>query len=202
MKISFYSKIFILSFVLFFLSINIGLSKEVNFSVNNETFSSAKNNRNQLQFSVTSTKVGLFSSDVPGYVKNFNVKYDINNEMMIHNAKISFSIDSMDTDNTSRDEKMKNQCLGMSQFQKIEVRINKPFSLKDIDEFNIPGEVLIRGKWNPITIAIVVKKVEKELMLRIASEWSLQKLSIPDPSILVAKLSDEIKINASIYIKN
>jgi len=202
MKASFYSKIFILSFALFFLSVNIGLSKEVNFSVNNETFSSAKNNRNQLQFSVTSTKVGLFSSDVPGYVKNFNVKYDIRNEMMIQNANISFAIDSMDTDNTTRDEKMKNLCLGMSQFQRIEVRINKPFSLKDNDEFNIPGEVLIRGKWNPITIGVVVKKEGKELMLKMTSEWSLQKLSIPDPSILVAKLSDEIKINATIYIQN
>jgi len=202
MKASFYSKIFILSFALFFLSVNIGLSKEVNFSVNNDTFSSSKNNRNQLQFSVTSTKVGLFSSDVPGYVKNFNVKYDIRNEMMIQNANISFAIDSMDTDNTTRDEKMKNLCLGMSQFQRIEVRINKPFSLKDNDEFNIPGEVLIRGKWNPVTMNIVVKKMEKELMLGISSQWSLQKLSIPDPSILVAKLSDEIKINATIYIQN
>lgn len=108
----------------------------------------------------------------------------------------------MDTDITSRDEKMKNLCLGMSEIQRIEVQINKPFSLKDNIELNIPGEVLIRGKWNLITMAIVVKKEGKELMLRIASEWSSQKLSIPDPSILVAKLSDEIKINATIYIKN
>ncbi|MCR9205562.1 MAG: hypothetical protein NXH75_13345, partial [Halobacteriovoraceae bacterium] len=80
----------------------------------------------------------------------------------------------------------------------IIVKVKGPIFLKDKRKREYQGTVLIRGKEKPFTISFTPNLEENRLTLKAQSQWSLKALEIPDPSIAVAKLSDEIKLNISL----
>jgi len=154
-----------------------------------------------LTWIVESTKVGLFSSDVYGYVLNYrySTEYDEENKIL-RNMEISFPIKAMNSDNESRDEKLHTICMGLPTHENIVVKIAGPLFLKDKRARAYTGVVTIRGKEKPFTISMTANETSKFIGLKGEAKWSLKKMEIPDPSIAVAKLSDEIRINLSLEV--
>ncbi len=174
----------------FFFSLH-AIEKEKNFI----SFNEAKESQDFIKFQIKSTKVGLFTSEVDGYVKNFS--YSFNKEKagkIKEKAKVVLVSDSFDTDSSSRDEKMKDLCLETTKFKKITITILD--SLKENSPKGIvSAQIEIRGKVHPIKVFMhFVKKGDAEFIEGEAN-LSFSNLEIPDPSIAVASVSDEIKIS-------
>lgn len=152
-----------------------------------------------LTWIVESTKVGLFSSDVYGYVLTYKYSAEFDKEnKILRDMTLKFPINAMNSDSESRDEKLHNKCLGSSEYKEIVVTIKGPIFLKDKRERDYQGSVLIRGQEKPFKISFTPSLDEKSLTLKAESQWSLKAMEIPDPSIAVAKLSDEIRLKISL----
>lgn len=157
-----------------------------------------KSGDNQLKFIVTSTKVGLFSSDVDGYVKNYSYRadYDEKNHIL-RNMVITIQTAAMDTDGEGRDEKLHNLCLSHKDYPTIEVKLLGSLYLESKRPSMMKGEVLIRGKKKPFSMEVENGFDDKGFFVKGKTTWSLKGMEIPDPSIAVAKLSDDIRIHFS-----
>ncbi|MCB9091228.1 MAG: YceI family protein [Halobacteriovoraceae bacterium] len=190
-------KIFI-SFVMTFLWIQLSFGFEGKYKAKN--FEEAKKNETtQLQFVVTSTKVGIFSSDVDGYAKEFSYSAEVDSKKnIINNMKVVIPVMSMDTDGEGRDEKLHNLCLSHDKFPTIEVLIPGNLFLNKGKTIEVLGDVTIRGKKKKAVVEIQGDLKDGVLVVSGKSSWSLKEMEIPDPSIAVAKLSDEIRINFKI----
>lgn len=188
-----------LFFIIIFFSIHQSIfAKEIKHEANIKSFEAAAKNSNQLKFSVESTKVGLFSSDVPGYVKSFVARANLNGKM-ISNMELILKSDSFDTDGDSRDEKLKELCLSSQKYPEIKIKLLKDYELGS-GEVKIPAEVEIRGKKKNEEVEIEIKSNGDFLIVSVESEWSLKEMEIPDPSIAIAKLSDEIEIDVKLQL--
>ncbi len=152
-----------------------------------------------LTWIVESTKIGLFSSDVYGYVLSYKYTAELNKEnMVLRNMTLRFPITAMNSDSESRDEKLHNKCMGAKQFKEVLVKITGPIFIKDKRERSYDGTVLIRGKEKPFKISFTSSYDNNQLTLKGKTIWSLKAMEIPDPSIAVAKLSDEIRLNINL----
>lgn len=160
-------------------------------------------NEAHLTWIVESTKVGLFASDVYGYVLNYNYQgdYDEQNQIL-RDLTLTFPIEAMNSDSEGRDEKLHNKCLGKEEFKVITVKIPGPLFLKDKRKNKVKGTVVIRGKEKSFEIDLQSTLEEGTIKLVGESTWSLKELEIPDPSIAVAKLSDEIRLKINLFHKN
>lgn len=171
----------------------------------------AREAASQLKFTVVSTKIGLFSSDVDGYVKEFNYSAQyLPQESVVKEMKISFLVKDLDTDHQSRDEKLHQLCLSVNEYPQIEVNLPGPLQLNGLNQVELEGDAYLRGKHKKIKVKMMVKKMsdsgqsgEKKEHLEItgSSVWDLFEMEIPDPSIAVAKLSPAININFKIIHK-
>tara|TARA_R110002072_G_scaffold534_6_gene3945 strand:+ start:122945 stop:123484 length:540 start_codon:yes stop_codon:yes gene_type:complete len=162
-------------------------------------FEEAKAAPTQLKFIVESTKAGIFSSDVDGYVKSFSYSYNFDKKNMImRNMEIKFKAQSMDTDGESRDEKLHNLCMSYKEYPEVIVKVQGPLFLKDAKSRTYSGVAIVRGKEKNFKITISQKLENGQLKVTGNTSWSLKEMEIPDPSIAIAKLSDEIRIQFQI----
>lgn len=174
------------------------------FSIRSETisqfyrfdnFDQAEGASNYIKFTVESTKIGIFSSDVPGFAKRFFLKTDFDfkkNESK--NMIAEFKILDLDTDNSSRDEKLWNFCLDEKKHKKIKVMIVEPYKLSSGEKM-VKGKIFIRGVEREIDISLKIERKKNIIIVKGKSLTTLSSLKIPDPSIAIAKLSDDIKID-------
>lgn len=190
---------FLLTLVSFFLiSIRL-LAEPLNGIFASQSYVEAKKAESQLKFTVESTKVGLFSSDVDGFVKTFSYSADIDKEnFILRDIKLSFKAIDMDSDSSDRDSKLHHLCMEVTKYPNIKIRFERPIFLRDKKVNEVLGIVSIRGKEKSFKAKVQSITNPKGFKLRILSDWSLKEMEIPDPSILVAKLSDEIKISVVI----
>ncbi len=201
--------------LLFFLLVPIAKAKnqKLSYSKNFENFTEAHKAyegelvplSEGLSFMVTSTKIGLFSSQVSGLVKNYKAQGLLTQES-VEGMEVIFPILSMDTDQESRDKKLHELCLGSPQFMDIKIMIQGPVKISptEANEEEVMGVIFIRGKEKNIKLKIKIFKstLNNEAWLRSEGQTilSLKELEIPDPSILVAKVSDEIQVKFKINI--
>jgi len=190
--------LFCLTLVVFTFSIQ---AKELMGNVANKNWESAKNASSRLQFIVESTKIGIFSSDVDGYVKEFSYKADYDEvNGILKNMQITFAVTSMDTDNNDRNQKLHNMCLSFKKYPQIVINIPGPISIKKMQTYQQKGNVLIRGKKKEFSVSFKISEVNKSFLLSGNTVWSLKEMEIPDPSIAIATLSDEIRINFKLKV--
>lgn len=169
---------------------------EITQNFSSGSWEKAKRSSNRLQFIVESTKVGIFSSDVDGYVKNFSYKADLDEKNgILRNMVIQFQVKDMDTDDEDRDEKLHNKCMGIKNYPTITVNVPGPLFIKGKRMEKLKGTVNIRGKDKEFLLFIRCDLKGNKLNIIANTTWSLKKMEIPDPSIAVASLSDEIRVN-------
>ncbi|MDD0852931.1 YceI family protein [Halobacteriovorax sp. GB3] len=160
-------------------------------------FEKAKESSNFLEFQVVSTKIGLWSDKVIGHVKKFNTEAVISKRgdlISSKNMKVEFPVEMMDTNSESRDEKLHNFCLAKKDHPTISLVITDEV-LFNGKEHIVEGTLNIRGESKRVKLTLKINELEKgRYEISGSGLFSLKELSIPDPSIAVAKLSDEITI--------
>lgn len=174
-------------------------AKDLNEVVKYNSFEEAKEATSQLKFIVESTKAGLFASDVDGYVKEFSYTAKLDEKhMILSDMTIKIKVAAMDTDNESRDTKLHNLCLSHKEYPEIIVKVPGPLFLKETRTHKYKGSVYIRGKEKSFEIELSQHLENGKMIVSGETIWGLKTMEIPDPSILVAKLSDEIRIQIKI----
>lgn len=142
-----------------------------------------------------SKKLGLFGSSFEGYAKEATLSFERNGHLL-ENLKLSISTPSLDTDNGARNEKMLGKCLAATEYP--EIKIN---SLEAVDENKeaqeLNAEMLVRGARVPLRL-----KLTKEATGAFTgeSEFRLSDAKIPDPSIAIASVKDEFKIEFRVLL--
>lgn len=182
----------------FFIFANLS-AKEVSGHFTTKDFESGIKNNNKLTFEGESTKMGLITTKWNGVVKDFYIKLEEDGKT-VKEIEIVFPITSMDTDNTSRNEKMQNMCLGANEYKDIRVKIPGPIIL-DGKENKYPGTILVRGKEKPVDVKLTANQVGEKVIATGSAQLSFKNLEIPDPSIFVAKVSDVITVIFAVEIE-
>lgn len=168
-----------------------GISSQSKF----ENYKDAEKSSTYLKFVVESTKIGLFSSDVDGYVLAYTYEADFDSQnKILRNLKLKFRSSDMNTDHEDRDYKLHNLCMSSKKYPEVIITFTGPIFLKEKKQQKLNGKVLIRGKEKPFKAKVKSGLTDTRFELDINTIWSLKEMEIPDPSIAVAKLSDDIKI--------
>jgi len=166
----------------------------INYSFS--SFDEAKTSPNFIQFKMASTKVGLFTSHFDGYAKKFSINYELEGGS-VKTARITLPIEQFDTDDDGRNETMRGDCLNAKKFPDVTILIADPIPL-DGKEHPITAIMNLRGYDKPILINVKAVRDGRKIKAEITGQISLKNLEIPDPSILVAKLRDQIDLKAQL----
>lgn len=160
-------------------------------------FEKAEASSDQLSFMIKSTKAGIWTSEVFGYVKSFHFKGDFENGIW-KSGEITFKIRDLDTDNNSRNEKMHILCLDYEKSKIVTIKVSTPISVGS--NMKVPAIMIIRKKEKHISMLLNMKKIGDKYEITGNSITSFKALEIPDPSIFIAKVDDTIKINFKLKI--
>jgi hypothetical protein len=190
------------------LILSISSLKAVEFSkvVSLDTYAKAEQHEEKITFSLKSTKLGFITTDVKGVVRQFSVKglWNIKKDE-IFQVKTSFQVKDMDTDNEGRNDKMWNKCLSWETFPQIDLMIAGPILLSQEEELTTSGVIFLLGKEYPFKTTVQVTKVDgsqpTQWLIEGKSQLSLKDLHIPDPSIFIARVHDDVLVEWKIMLK-
>lgn len=189
---------FLLLFILF---VNLANASNLSGRIKHDNYEVAEESENQLMFSIESVKAGLFSSTHVGYVKSFDYNVDLSKKKL-KNMRISFDVKEMDTDNSIRDEKLHNECMKINEHPRLIIEIIDEVEISELEKGKkIEGKVKILGKEKRFIAQISGELEEDELEVNVESVWGFKEMEIPDPSILIAKVKNEIQIKLNLEIK-
>ena len=161
-------------------------------------YEQAEKSETYLRFSGRSVKVGLLGSTFYGYVKSFDIHSDVHSDSFSH-TQVEFKVVDLDTDNSARNEKMWQKCLAQSEHPVIKISISDPI-LKNKKDQIVHGTIQLRGAEHPIELKMGTEENETSYQVHGQTQISIQETKIPDPSILVAKLDDTIKIDFHLIV--
>lgn len=163
-------------------------------SLNTSSYDEAKKQTTWFKFSGESKKLGLFKTSFDGYARKASLSYK-EGENALEDVVLEIDASALDTDNSSRDNKLREQGLSTDKFPMITVKISSIKTNVSIQE--APGEMIVRGKTLPIKITI--KKGEGG-SFEGSSSFRLSEAGIPDPSIAIASVNDEFQINFQVKL--
>lgn len=153
-----------------------------------KNFDQAKKAESFFKFTGESTKLGLVTTEFEGYARKAIVTFT-ENQNKIKDVTLQIEAKSLDTDNSARNEKMWEQSLSVEKYPIIQVTIQE-IDLS-LPEQTVQGVLTVRGKQTPITI--LVSKSERTFSGK--SSFKLKDAGIPDPSIMIASVKDEFRID-------
>lgn len=188
-------------FIPFVFMLCLGLSplKAKELSVHTSSYDEAKKNENYLKFQSTSTKLGFITTSFDGYAKDFKANYD-EKEQMASNIEVVVAVKSLDTDISSRDEKMHNEVMNAEKFPTLKV--------VSVDALKLtPGEQKINMNFfikdKQLTRAVVFNLSPKDKGWQITgkTQLGLQEMGLPDPSIAIAKVRDQFDIEFGLILR-
>lgn len=180
--------------ILFTVSLN---AHAESISIRNKDYKSAKTNPQYLSFTMASWKIGLFKSTFVSYVKNFDLTYK-RDKNIIKEANLFFDVESMDTDINARNEKMWDFCLDYKSNPQIKILLLDKIDLSKADSQNVEAKLKIRGVDHTIRFNTTVKKLGDTYEAIGEADLRLSELKIPDPSIAVGSVEDAFKIKFKI----
>ncbi|MBP9674450.1 MAG: YceI family protein [Bacteriovoracaceae bacterium] len=161
-----------------------------------QDYKQAKEATDYIRFQMKSTKMGLVTSHFTGYAKKFEISYDLLNSN-VKEGKVSLQIKDLDTDVKGRNKKMWDYCLQEGTYNQLQV------SFSEIllgEEKEVPAKISIRGKSYDILLKIKVTQDEKGLHVSGSSRIGLKELEIPDPSILIARVNNQVDIEFQVTL--
>ncbi len=144
-----------------------------------------------LRFELTSTKAGFITTGVGGRVRDFSLSYERDGDG-VRNARIIFPVRAMTTDNGGRDQKMWGFCLDAEHHPNVEVEIRGP--LPATTHGDVLGRIKIRGQWHPVPVTLTTRPTAGGSIVEGHAVVSLSRLGIPDPSIWIANVRDDVRI--------
>lgn len=193
MKQSNYRELFMFLFTVISFSINAG---EVNYQFKN--YDEAKKSPSYIKFESTSTKFGFIKTGFDGYVKDVKINYDFSGEQLMH-LDATIAAKSLDTDLSSRNEKMFNEILETEKFPNIQISIPEKILLT-------PGEhttdIIFTIKGNKVKkpATFTVEKSAGRFVITGVSSLGLKEVGLPDPSIAIARVRDLFDLKFKIIL--
>lgn len=169
-----------------------------------QSFDAAKKESQYLKFTGTSTKFGFVSTDFDGYAKEFSIETTIGkkeNQPQLIKAKIDIVATSLDTDNSSRNEKLHTKCLNAEIYKNITAELIEPVLLNESTDQKANLKLTVRDTTMTIPSIYSIKKIENGFEIEFTTQFSFKEAHIPDPSIAIAKVEDLIKLSGKIRIK-
>jgi polyisoprenoid-binding protein YceI len=167
------------------------------------SYAEAAKSENFVRFDMKSTKFGLVTTSFSGFAKKFSVSGTVTGNGSvdkISNAKLSFNVSDMDTDVDSRNEKMWNLCFSYKEHPTIEITLDTPIDINQNDQI-VTAQLSLRGYSKPIKVTLnATTEGSGGYFVEGESDVSLKSLEIPDPSIVIAKVKDEIHLQFKVHI--
>lgn len=122
-------------------------------------------------------------------------------------AEISVPVAQFDTDNSSRDEKLR-EVMAAAEFPKVSVTISSVEHLCRPDEitdrnpcrFLLDGTIQVRDVRRPIRFVSTLERSGESFILRAHSAIDWRDFKVEDPSIFVARLDHTVQIDADLTI--
>jgi hypothetical protein len=174
-----------------------GQAKIVQKTFTFRDYEHAKSSNQFIKFYMESTKAGLVTTSFEGLVKKFTLRYD-KQETELNSGLISFDVLQIDTDSDGRNEKMHNKCFSKDQYPQIKVQLGERIEIGK--EKKIPATIQIRGKQKAIWVTIKAAREGDKIRVSGTSTLGLKNLEIPDPSIWIAKVRDQIDLSFNVLI--
>ncbi|MFZ4712262.1 MAG: YceI family protein [Bacteriovoracaceae bacterium] len=159
-----------------------------------EKYNEAKKAPSQIKFMNASKEFGLFTHNYDGMALDFKIQYLVK-EKSFTEVKVEIPVTSIDTDNNDRNKKMHTLCFEAADYPYLTITFLEPVKM-DGSEQSIPAKINIRGHDKPITIHIKAS----ETQVSGTSKMSFKELDIPDPSIAIASIKDEINLEFKVNL--
>jgi polyisoprenoid-binding protein YceI len=154
-----------------------------------DTFEAAAKAGNYFKFTGESSKLGLIGNTFEGYARSAQVFFERKGDLL-QKVRLVIPVAELDTDNSSRNEKMRNTCLSAEKFPQIEVLLDEPVDQAKNSQ-KLQAKMLVRGKSVPLLIEL--EKIEGG-KFQGRTSFKLSEAGIPDPSILVASVKDTFEV--------
>lgn len=161
-------------------------------------FHEASASEDYIRFSSESTKMGIVTTPFTGFARRFSINYELK-DSLIEKLLVTVDVKEMDTDNTSRNDKMINTILDSVHSPKIIAELNKPVILKEGEQictmiFSIKDKKVMK----PVKFTLL--RGEDGIRITGSTSLKLSEADLPDPSIFIAKVRDEFEISFSVSI--
>lgn len=179
---------FIFSFLL------VSVSQAETLKLEASSFEEAQKATTYFKFIGKSTKLGLVTTTFEGYAKRGVMTYE-QDGTNIKNIRLKLEAKHIDTDNSSRNKKMRSQSLDVKKFKEIIVEI--PQISFSSNEQIVNGYMNVRGKQIPLQINI--EKKDKGIYAG-STHFKLSEAGIPDPSITIASVDDIFEIKFQVAL--
>ncbi len=163
-----------------------------------KNYEEAKKAEDFIRFAGSSTKFGLITTGFDGYAKDFKVNYDLTGNQL-SGLDVIVVASELDTDVNSRNEKMVKDILNKEKFPAINVKIPEKVLLTE-GEQTISMQFTVKDKQVTKPVKVKVENVAGRFHITGSADLGIKELSLPDPSIAIAKVRDEIELNFSIHI--
>lgn len=160
-----------------------------------KNYDEAQKAQDFVRFDMKSTKLGLLTTSFTGFVKSFTAKGDLKSTG-IENASVEWTAESMDTDIDGRNEKMWELCLDYKNHPTLKLIFDEPISF---GENEIKAHINVRGVDKPVTVAVKALKTDAGVFAEGKAKLSIRALELPDPSIAIASVKDEIVVSFKIH---
>lgn len=195
----------VLAFLIFLGGVGLDQSWAFEQKFNKETYREAKDSMQFIRFESESTKLGLITTKFDGYAKSFTLQFDDISGKELKNVVLLIDVKKMDTDLNARNDKMIHEILDAEKYPQIKVEVA---SIVPLEKGEYDKEVIfyikeIKFKKN---VRISLEKVEnpstkiQEIVVTGSTQIGLKEASIPDPSILVAKVRDHFDLSFKFII--
>lgn len=177
-------------------------AKTVSEKFERNNFDEAKKSTPYLKFTGTSTKFGFVSTDFDGYAKNFELSYDFDQKAQtLQSISLTILTISLDTDNSSRNEKLHTKCLAENESKKIIAEAIAPIKLQIGEKQETSIKMIANKKEILIPLTYSVIKTNEGFQIILNGHFSFKEAGITDPSIAIAKLEEKIRIEGVINLK-
>jgi polyisoprenoid-binding protein YceI len=162
-------------------------------------YETAKNSAEFLYFESESTKLGLITTDFRGYAKKFKVETQRQGNS-INKVKVILFTKFLDTDNSSRDDKMYESILLVEKYPEITFSSSQTIKLQE-GTANVKGLLKIRDIEKEVTLNLNIKNTNQAFQITGESSLGLKEFTIPDPSIAIASVRDRFDLKFRIMIE-
>lgn len=182
--------LFLFSFLFFSLE-SIGAEKNYQY----EDYKKAKDSSEFLKFESESTKFGFVTTSYDGYAKKFSVSFEREKDHL-KKIKIDVFVKSLDTDSSSRDEKLANYCMDSEKFPLVTATLEN-FSLIEGTE-KISAKLEVMGKAIDLPLEVKIIKVGEVFEVSGKGSFNYPDTPIKDPSIAIAKVKKQFDLKFSL----
>lgn len=180
---------------IFLVSFNLR-AEEVNYHFAN--YSEAKDAKNFVKFESKSTKLGFITTGFDGYAKDIKIEY-LNKANELTGLSVTIPVRGLDTDNSSRDEKMHQQIMDAEKFPVIHIVANDKITLEE-GSYNKDMIFTIKDKKTIRPVKFDIKKDGKKVIVTGSASLGLAETGLPDPSIAIAKVRDLFDLKFSVEL--